>query len=134
MKNKTAKNLPNQLIAECCSVPTSEITNLEIRTQKEIDDQKIMKKIDATESDLFKFIDNHILTGNRKLSDIWSVAYGDLFRHISTSQELLGIYVLHHIFYNQELFSDEGKVEELRNDLDTNFWEKEKESEPKILH
>ena len=132
MKNKTAKNLPNQLIAECCSVPKSEITNLEIRTQKEIDDQRIMKKIDATESDLFKYIDNHILTGNRKLSDIWSVAYGDLFRHISTSQELLGIYVLHHIFYNQELFSDEGKVEELRNDLDTDFWQENLDA--KLLH
>ena len=132
MKNKTAKNLPNQLTAECCSVPASEITRSEIRTQIEIDDQKIMKKIDATELDLFKFIDNHILTNDRKLSDIWSVAYEDLFRHISTSQELLGIYVLHHIFYNQELFSDEGKVEELRNDLETNFWKKE--SEAKILH
>ena len=132
MKNKTAKNLPNQLIAECYSVPKSEIKNLEVRTQKEIDDQRIMKKIDAIESDLFKYIDNHILSGDRELSDIWSVAYEDLFRHISTSQELLGIYVLHHIFYNQELFSDEGKVEELRNDLDTNFWKKE--SDPKILH
>lgn len=91
-----------------------------------------MKKIDAIESDLFKFIKNHILTENRKLSDIWSVACGDLFRHISTSQELLGIYVLHHIFYNQELFSDEGKVEQLRNDLDTNFWKENLDS--KLLH
>ena len=132
MKTKSRKFLPNQLIAECCSVPTAEITNLEIRTQKEIDDQRIMKKIDTTESDLFKFIDNHILSGDRKLSDIWSVAYGDLFRHISTSQELLGIYVLHHIFYNQELFSDEAKVEELRNDLDTNFWKENLEA--KLLH
>lgn len=58
-------------------------------------------------------------------SFIWSVAYGDLFRHICKSQNLLGIYVLHHIFYNYEIYSDHEKVLELKNDLDSNFWAKD---------
>ena len=124
MKNRMKNSEPNSLIAEGSTNPVR-INKEEIKSRFEVDKENIFNKIGRNENELLKFINTHVLKDDRKISDIWSVAYGDLFRHIYKSQNLLGIYVLHHIFYNHEIYSDHEKVLELKNDLDSNFWAKD---------
>ncbi len=124
MKSKLEKRMPNSLIAECYSGPEY-IDKEVIEKNLDIEYDKMFDKIEHIENKLYNFVTDNVLKDGKRIPDIWRVAYEDLYRHICNSQELLGFYVLLHIFYNDDIFSDYEKVLELKNDLDNNFWAKD---------
>jgi hypothetical protein len=76
------------------------------------------RKFKRFEDQMFQFINTNILTDGRKLSDIWSTAYMNVFEEVTSSGEVYGFWILKHIIDNFELYSDQTKVNELRNSLD----------------
>ena len=76
------------------------------------------RKFKRFEDQMFQFINTNILTDGRKLSDIWSTAYMNVFEEVTSSGEVYGFWILKHIIDNFELYSDQTKVNELRNYLD----------------
>jgi hypothetical protein len=126
---KKLKNITsNNLIAECSSNPIQIKEQKIEKTLLEIDDAKVYKKIDRVKNELFKFIRTHILINDKKWSDIWQIAYEDLYRQISDDQNLLGIYILHHIYDNQEIFMDSDLLLDLKNKLNNDVRYAENES------
>ena len=124
MKSKLENPMPNSLIAECFSGPVNTDKEV-IEKNLDIDYEKMYDKIERIETKLYNFVSDNVLKDGIIIPDIWRVAYEDLYRHICHSQELLGFYVLLHIFYNDDIFSDYEKVLELKDDLDNNFWAKD---------
>jgi hypothetical protein len=79
------------------------------------------KRFDRFEIKMMDVVNENILLNDRKLSDIWSTAYLNLLDKIYETKEIYGFWILVHIIHNSELYSDQTKVNSLREYLDTKF-------------
>ena len=107
---------------------TTELTNLieECFSGKDINQIKknldnFDKRFERFEINMTNVVNENILLNDRKLCDIWSTAYLNLLDKIYETKEIYGFWILIHIIHNSELYSDQTKVNSLREYLDTKF-------------
>ncbi|MCM0028455.1 MAG: hypothetical protein NBV55_02015 [Polynucleobacter sp.] len=79
------------------------------------------KRFERFEIKMTNVVNENILLNDRKLSDIWSTAYLNLLDKIYETKEIYGFWILIHIIHNSELYSDQTKVNSLKEYLDTKF-------------